>query len=263
MQKRKRKRMSASVGLLVILWSGAAVVASEGRTAHIGEGWDYVFAPYVWLAGFDAVHVPIGGTTAAGSGDIGDIAENVEGGAMGYFSARNGKWGIYVEATYVSLSTPATIGGAAATSDTKAQFYEVGGLYRVSEGFAGAEGLPVSTDLFFGARYVNLDANIQPAGGANVRGYEDWVDPIVGATYHRDFTTNCTLSLSSHFGGFGVGSDLTWGLRAMGGYSMSDSSNFWLGYRYLDIDYDDGTGASKFVFDVGLSGPILGASFHF
>ncbi|UCC99467.1 MAG: hypothetical protein JSW66_06205 [Phycisphaerales bacterium] len=40
-------------------------------------------------------------------------------------------------------------------------------------------------------------------------------------------------------------------------------TNIWFGYRYLDIDYDTGSGATKLEYDVAMHGPILGASFHF
>ena len=121
----------------------------------------------------------------------------------------------------------------------------------------------MSTDLFFGGRFVSLDASVQLAAGGKVQGSESWFDPIIGVSHHRDFTKKFTVSSSGDFGGLGIGSDMTWSLRVMGGYRMTDHSNVWFGYRYLDIDYDDGTGAGKFVFDVAMHGPILGASFHF
>ena len=121
----------------------------------------------------------------------------------------------------------------------------------------------MSTDLFFGGRYVYLESDIKFAAGGNVPGFQDWFDPIFGVTFNRDFTKKITVSTSGDFGGLGIGSDFTWSFEVMGGYRMSPHSNFSFGYRYLDIDYDNGAGASKFEFDVAINGPILGASFHF
>lgn len=258
----ERMRMSAAVGLLVILWSGALVVAEEGRTAHRGEGWDFMIAPYLWMAGVDG-DVSLGATAASGSVDFGDVLNNLDAGGSAYFSARKDKRGIYVDATFMEVSAPVTVAGGAATTAARMQLYEVGGLYRMYEGYAGADGLPVSTDLFFGGRFVSLDASVQPAVGVKAQGSESWFDPIIGASHHRDFTKKFTISTSGDFGGLGIGSDFTWSLRVMGGYRMTDHTNVWFGYRYLDIDYDHGRGTGKFVYDVALHGPILGASFHF
>ena len=35
------------------------------------------------------------------------------------------------------------------------------------------------------------------------------------------------------------------------------------GYREISIDYDDGSGASKFELDVTMSGPIIGFEYRF
>ena len=42
-------------------------------------------------------------------------------------------------------------------------------------------------------------------------------------------------------------------------YQVADYLTLDAGYRYLAVDYDDG----GFLFDVALSGPIIGASFRF
>lgn len=60
-------------------------------------------------------------------------------------------------------------------------------------------------------------------------------------------------------GGFGVASDYTWKLSGTLGYQFSDWFSARAGYRHLKVDYEDG----GFVWDVELSGPIVGASFRF
>ena len=256
-----RMILSAALCLAVILGTGASVQA-DGRTAHVGEGWDYVIAPYIWLMGADG-DVSIGTTAAHGAPDFGDLVDSIEGGGMGYFSARKGKWGGYVDVTGIELSTPGAVGAVAATIDTTMGFVEVGVLYRVDESYWGADGDAVSTDFFFGGRYLSLESDIKLAGGGHVLGFQDWFDPICGATYNRDFTKKFTVSTSGDVGGIGIGSDFTWSFEVMGGYRVSPRSNLWFGYRYLNIDYDDGFGASRFTFDVAIYGPVLGASFHF
>ena len=44
---------------------------------------------------------------------------------------------------------------------------------------------------------------------------------------------------------------------------LSERTSLIAGYRLLDIDYDDGTGADRFLYDVQTSGPNAGLVFHF
>ena len=66
-------------------------------------------------------------------------------------------------------------------------------------------------------------------------------------------------------GGFGIGSasDLTWNVLA--GFDVKPFKNvsFKLGYRYMNIDYDYGSGADEFGIDGSMYGPWLGMTIHF
>ncbi len=47
------------------------------------------------------------------------------------------------------------------------------------------------------------------------------------------------------------------------GWGFGTNKRVWLGYRYLDIDYDDGSGIDKFAFDAVMQGPVLGLALGF
>jgi len=53
-----------------------------------------------------------------------------------------------------------------------------------------------------------------------------------------------------------VESDLTWQVVASAGYSITENVDLLLGYRHLDIDYEDG----DFSYDVATSGLGVGVS---
>ena len=140
----------------------------------------------------------------------------------------------------------------------------IGGvLYRIYEGFEGAEGNAVTTDIFVGGRYLNLDVDLDYAGAADISGGKDWLDPIIGVTYSRDMSKKLLIKTTADIGNFGIASDFTWSFSILGGYRLNRTANIWFGYRYLDIDNDTGSGAKKFEYDVDMHGPILGVSFHF
>lgn len=60
-------------------------------------------------------------------------------------------------------------------------------------------------------------------------------------------------------GGFGVGSDFMWDVNANLGYQWTKSFSTTIGYRYLNVDYEDGA----FLSDVSQDGVVLGLSWQF
>jgi hypothetical protein len=64
-------------------------------------------------------------------------------------------------------------------------------------------------------------------------------------------------------GGFSVGSKFSWNASGYLGYSVSQMMSLWAGYRALGVDYESGSGNSKFVYDMLFRGPVLGVSFLF
>lgn len=121
----------------------------------------------------------------------------------------------------------------------------------------------MSIDVLAGGRYVYQDAELNLRPGPTVKGHEDWIDPILGLEYRGYLTDKILLNAGGDLGGFGVGSDFTWGFRISFGYELADWASVWAGWRYLDIDYDDGSGANRFEYDVTLNGPLVGAVLRF
>jgi len=257
-----KKKMTTYVTLLVF---GTALIGvssqAQERTSHVDD-WEFVVAPYLWMAGIDG-DVTVRGIEASVDADFGDILDNLDVGAQGYFEIRKDKWGAYVDVMYLKVASDAKVGAVDIDIESSTTLAGAGVLYRVYEGFAGAEGNRVATDIFVGGRYVNLDVDLDYNGAADISGDQDWLDPVIGVTYSRDMSGKFLITTSADIGGFGIASDLTWSLSILGGYRLSRTANLWFGYRYLDIDYDTGSGAKKFEYDVAMHGPILGASFHF
>ena len=254
----KKQFLLVLISLMTVL-AGASTHAEE-RTSHV-EGWEFTVAPYLWMAGLDG-DVTVKGTKSSVDADFGDILDNLDAGAQGYFEARNGKWGVYGDFTYIKVANDAKVGPVSIDVESSTTMAEGGLLYRIFEGY-GAQGSPVGTDIFIGGRYMNLDAELDFAGIADVSSDRNWWDPLVGVAYSHDLSKDWLIKATADIGGFGIGSDLTWGFRILGGYRLGKHANLWFGYRYLDIDYDEGSGANKFEYDVEMHGPILGASFHF
>ena len=254
-----RKKMT-TVTLLVFGMTLVTVsTQAQERTSHV-DGWEFVAAPYIWFAGIDGDET-VRGTKASVDADFGDVWDNLDVGAQGYFELRKDKWGGYVDATYIRVTSDAEVGPVDIDIEASTTMIGAGVLYQIYEGYAGSN--PVATDIFVGGRYTKLDTELDFAGVADVSADKNWVDPIIGVTYNRDMSEKFLIKTTADIGGFGIGSDFTWSATILGGYRLGSHSNLWFGYRYLDIDYDTGSGARKFEHDMAMHGPILSASFHF
>jgi hypothetical protein len=102
---------------------------------------------------------------------------------------------------------------------------------------------------------AEIDINEGPFAGADGDRSKDWFDPYVGTRVRWDLNRRFNLSAAGTVGGFGVGSDFAWSLKALAEYRINRRFSVIGGYRVIDYDYDDG-----FVYDVTMHGPILGLS---
>jgi hypothetical protein len=238
-----------------------ALPARGEEAAAPGGGWSFALTPYVWFASLDGDIGAIPGLPPA-SVDAGfdDIIENTDLTLMLAAEARRGRFGIVTDFSYLGLSadgdTPGPLLGAAEVeSDTI--FATVAGFYRAVAGDR------LSLDVLAGARIwyvdtqIDLSAGVLPATG--VGDDELWADPVVGLRWNTRLGRGFFLAGAADIGGFGVASDFTWQLLGTLGYRFSDRFSARAGYRHLVVDYED----DGFVWDVDLSGPILGASFRF
>ena len=108
-----------------------------------------------------------------------------------------------------------------------------------------------------------LSDGIAIARGGSV----DWVDPLVGGRIRHQLVPGHELMLRGDIGGFGAGSEFSW--NVLGAYSFKiciyDGVTYsgLLGYRALDVDYEQGAGRTKYEYDVLQHGPLTGLSIAF
>jgi hypothetical protein len=238
-----------------------ALPARGEEAAAPGSGWSFALTPYVWFAGLEGDVATLPGLPPV-SVDAGfdDIIENADLALMLLAEARRGRFGVLVDLTYLGVSTDGDtpgplFGGAEAEVDTF--LASVFGAYRAFE----REN--VTADLLAGVRVwsvnteINLSAGLLPARSTEED--EVWADPVIGARARVELGRGFVLTGFADVGGFGAASDLTWQALGAVGYAFSDRILAHAGYRHLEVDYDN----DGFVFDVAMSGPILGVNFRF
>lgn len=243
----------------------AILVALGAAAGARAEEWKHTLTPYMWAAAMD-------GTTALGTAagpleadvDIGfsDIWDNLEFGGMLSYLGERGPWAIMADAIYMDLETDksGTVGPIQidATAEVQQTALEVDVGYRVTERVLA----------FAGLRYNDLDSDLTVIstgpGGTRIAGMsESWVDPVIGAIAEIPLGERWSLGLRGDIGGFGVGSDFAWQALATVRWRATPTIHVIGGYRYIDMDYEDGSGTSLFKYDMAMSGPGLGVAFTF
>jgi hypothetical protein len=254
-------RCFISVLAIFILFS--CFLVSNQAVADAGDSWEFHIAPYAWLAGLDGSVATLPGLPPADI-DIDfydDILGNINGAFMLVGEARKGRFGITMDLVYTDIETDSAIPGqnfTTLTSQTTNWIVSAAGFYRMmANDQAFIDGLA-------GVRYWSADSELTlsggPAGSYAIDNSEDWFDPIIGVKgltrlgESRFFVSGFLL-----IGGFGAGSDFLWDVNANLGYQWGEIFSTTIGYRYLDVDYED----DGFLYDVAQHGPTLGLSWRF
>ena len=191
---------------------------------------------------------------------FGDILDHLKFAAMGEFEARYGHFGFISDISYLAVEVSATgpLGFVNAQLEDKTFFGTFTGAYRLSEQPSGW------FDIVAGARvWWRRDAltitGPGPIGVINASREESWVDPVIGLRARVYLTPQFYAQFYGDYGGFSVGARSDWQVQGILGYQYSPTTSFFAGYRYLSVDYN----RNGYVFDVNLSGPVVGASFKF
>ena len=261
-------------GLLLVLICSPAAGQTTRPTLAASPAWTFDVAPYLWVPGIYG-DVAVRGRTADVSLSPADflstLFDSFKFAALGRVEARRGPLVFILDLLYLSLEEENTTRLGIETNVEFSQLMlEFGGGYRLGEWPLGTQPWPrLAVEVLGGGRYVHLDSELRLAGtgplGARVdaEGTVDWLEPFFGARFKLAFSEALSLVVRGDVGGFGVGSEVTWSLIGTLQYRVSRCVTLAGGYRVIDIDYEQGSGAERFVFDVQMRGPIFGLVIHF
>ena len=248
------------VGVVLAALLLAAPVHAETKT---GDTWHFQLGTYGWLSGQKGTLATLPGLPPADV-DI-DFYDDILGNINASFAligeARQGRLGVVTDVSYSDIEDDdATLGPlfSTLTSRTKTWIATMAGFYRLIEqdrafldGMAGLRYWSVDSSL-------KLEAGILPAREISNR--EEWLDPVIGLKGLAPLgESKFFISGALVIGGLGVGSDFMWDGLINLGYQWTAMFSTTVGYRYLDVDYDEG----DFVYDVYQDGLVLGLSWRF
>jgi hypothetical protein len=270
---------------------GPAVRSASVQTA---DGWSFVFTSYGWIPWMNGNTV-IKGRSFDVSVDPSDVFSHLDWSTlpawMSYAEARRGRIGLFNDVVYASLSGSRGFDAnrrnldfsGNVSADYTQVTVEAGGAYEVWDGRNPVLSGSTALDVLAGARYWHQDAEISanttitaspPEGLAleNNRlvaksGSIDWVDPFVGIRVRNQLGPHEELVVRADFGGFGAGSDFSWQVLATYNWQICTLYGHvldgYIGYRALSVDYSQGSGTSRYEYDVLQQGPVIGSTLHF
>jgi hypothetical protein len=284
---------ATATALSADLGSGPPPVREEQA---LPRPWTLSFTPYGWLPGLNGSTTVRGRTTDIDADPI-EVVDHIHGLPwMSYAEARNGRFSLYNDIVYAPLG----VGGSATRSfdrtsvgatlgvDIRQTIVEAGATYELGRWWSGGTSglVPLAgytaIDLLAGARYwrQDVDINLALTGTLDVAGLTlsrtraiaragdvDWVDPLVGLRLRHQLAPGQELVLRGDIGGFDVGSQFSW--NALAAYSFQIGTYYGMtysgviGYRALSVDFEKGSGVSRYEYDVIQHGPLVGLTVSF
>jgi len=272
---------------LIIVALSFALACSTAHSQATGEGWEYRLTPYLWLPTIDGslkYNLPpgAGGSPIVSVGPT-DWFDLLNFGALVSGSARKGKFSIFSDLVYLSL-TSKNDGRVLSVDDSGSRIpvdasvvlntrSDLDGLtWTLVGGYALKQTETATADIFAGVRFFGVDVSTSwdltaditlpgggvtlPAQGSIGRDTDLW-DGIIGIR-GESAVGNGNWAIPFYFD-IGTGSsDLTW--NAMAGLSYAfEWGDLMLLYRHLEYDQ----GATSLLQDISFSGPAFGARFQF
>jgi opacity protein-like surface antigen len=252
----KLRLLSLSLVLVASLsWPRPARAQSNPASA-MDDRWHFLLAPYLWGSGMegtvgvnDAVSVPI-------DLSFGDALENLDFAFLGRIEGRKNRIGFGIDTVYMNLGVDVTgpvNGQLGLGADVRSLTVEGVLSYRLASDEAAGR----FVDVLAGARYMDnraaltLERDGNPIAGRE--GSLDWVDGLVGVRVRLPLGRVAAIHARTDVAG--LGSDFTWNLQGGLEFRLGERWKTGAGYRYLDVDYDKGTGPERRIWQVAYHGP--------
>ncbi|HEY6506355.1 MAG TPA: hypothetical protein VIZ28_20410 [Chitinophagaceae bacterium] len=250
--------------LFTLVMAIACAQSFAQDTTAAKKKWHWVVQPYAMFPVMDG-SIGLGQLPDADiHANAGDIFSHLKFGAMLYAEAANDRWAFSSDIIYMNLGEDieSKRGIVSGEAGMKQFVWELAGLRRLNswlEGGIGFRLVNLQSDLT-----MQVDATVPGGAGPRSRSLsETWVDPVIIGRIKFPSSSKWSFQLRGDLGGFGIGSDFTWQGQADVGYRFSKLFQLGLGYRFIGIDYEKGSGNDRFKYDVDTYGPVLRFGFHF
>ena len=236
---------------------GLALCATTALADQAEDQWSHTVHLYGMGAAIEG-DAQIGSLTLPVDVSISELFDALRMGGMAAYRVDNGTWSFTADATYMDL------GWSARTAAERA-----GGELRVNQLTVMAtvgRRINPNLEVLASAAYFNVDTLLEVRllqQSRRATRQANWVDPLVGLQYSVPVSDKWTYSLRGDVGGFGVGSRLTWHVATVMRRQVTETFDWYVGYRVIAYDYSEGSGIERMHYDMTQHGPGIGVAFSF
>lgn len=248
----------------------AACVAAapfSASAADAGE-WEFAVSPmYLWAKSVEA-NTSAGGNESPLELDFkNDILENLDAAFALHFEARKDRLGLFLEYNFARLD-PSIKGGLGPIEIRGDVNYE-DTMWEGGATWAFAESDSTRWEVLGGLRYYDQDVEIKLSTsgpgllpGRTISVGDDWVHPFGGLRVITRLSDRWTFRARADVGYEDSDNQALQGI-ALFDYRFRDWGSAFVGYRYLDMDFDNGSsGRRQYSFDGDQQGPAVGFTFY-
>ena len=249
--------------------------------------WQFIAQGQFWLPLRISGPVEIDNTSTDVDVTLGELLNGLRGLFEGGFEVTNDEWSLELWSLYMDVGadarTTALLGTRETDVDFKATLVDMTAAYRLGDWSLGhSETATWGLDLLAGMIVYDLDLEVDTLGPFGVDlglvRDENWVDFIVGGRLEFKCSDRLSMSLRGEIGGFGIGSssDLVWNTTLLAEYQPSRKHRLIkchkihgadcrlvAGFRYFDVDWEQGSGIDRVGYDWEIWGPIVGVNIYF
>jgi len=222
-------------------------------TTSDDDVWNFQLAPYIWIPG---IHGSVGALGREASVHVSgsDLFSDFDGGLAGFFQARKGRLVMPIDFIWTRVATDKGI-PENELGQTSVRALLTQTIFTPKVGYRVIDGEHLKFDALVGIRYWYLGQTLtlRPSNNSG-HASANWVDAVGGGKFEIPFSAKAWITIAGDVGGGSANLDY----QAVGliNFQPKPKLGFMLGWRYLDIDYENGN--NGFIYDVAQSGPIFG-----
>jgi hypothetical protein len=241
-----QKSMSA-----IIAGTFAVVLSPDIVRAQATDGWSVRLTPYLWMLGLDGTTASLGSDAQVDAG-FSDILDVLNIAVQANVEISNGAWFIVIDPMYSQLEADLALGPVRGTVEIDMLLADLLVGFNVSP----------NVGVYGGVRYYDQDIELIPNNLPSATAGDDWTDFNVGIRLTAEINDKWSFGgkLDAAIAG---DSDSALYFQAMLLRHFGDRMHLDIGYRYYSVDYESGSGLTRFKWDVDHSGPVIGYSWTF
>ena len=292
---RHRRLLSAAAGALLSGAVGAmaqepVIVTGDELTGH--DGWQSELKVYAWGKSVD-------GTSNGSDIDLDfldDVLDLLEGAFMISYEGGTGRFLTFGAYEYTKIGdNNSKVGGTINVPigdlpgsptvpvdiSTRADVTDTQHIFEAGVGYKLIDGESFDLALHGGGRYYDFKVRLKfdrltvtlppPIGERQLENQtfvseDQWWQPFVGARFTAQVGERWRLRGRADYGyngGSKYDNNETWMAELMLDWRFNDWGAVEIGYRYSEVDYDNGSTSSPFSYDMTEDGPLLGLIIHF